>query len=83
MAVSNTVDAVLRSRYEDRVGAGVQNTVRAMQSAFAVMRQSVVAKAAEITAAIAESGGALGRLFGSDGSHRSSAILCSCGTKQP
>jgi len=54
-----------------------------MQSAFAVMRQSVVAKAAEITAAIAESGGALGRLFGSDGSHRSSAILCSCGTKQP
>ena len=59
MAANNTVEAVLRSKYEDGIEAGVENTRKLMQNAFASMKDGGAAAAAGIEAAFESTVGAL------------------------
>ncbi len=52
MAVSNTVEAVLRSKFEDRVTAGVAQTVQNLKQAFGVMLSNAASLASGFGAAV-------------------------------
>ncbi|HEX4135923.1 MAG TPA: hypothetical protein VHY84_15010 [Bryobacteraceae bacterium] len=59
MAANNTVEAVLRSKYEDGIEAGVENTRKLMQNAFSSMKDGGAAAAAGIDAAFESTVGSL------------------------
>jgi hypothetical protein len=56
---SNTVEAVLKSKYEDGIEAGVENTRKLMQQSFAAMKDGAAAAGAGIEAAFESTVGAL------------------------